>query len=495
MADLLSSIIDITQETNMTQVHVNDETKGATLAAMIKAKGGDDVLKHLMGSQKSVTIKKPRKAAAEKKKMSTKQTPRSATDRNANCFTVRPGDGIVEGIRVDNGSKLAVFVGDQERGGKVRSIQIDRNSSPKLVEAGAHDRKKVFCADVGSIELKGKNPLRVLTEVSSETDSALVCIHTGRENVVKSRFFQQTIKLDDTNSHCVISGDIMSRKGRVASVEELWLLKEGALIAICFYDGSVKLLSYDGSGVTMSDGKEYSEKMFRAVCDKEEVTALTTTVGKNSDALRKRDCGYYRVIEAGIRTGFYAGAVDVVSAAVEKNDLRPKVKAHFLKHYRSREDVLPQLFSILCNEGRVGRRLSVKADEGADQEAINRVVRTHDGAYHKAIDIALDIGWWEGVAKLLVKARKDDDLRARVLTRFHEVCLDTEAKLRVGEHLHNAPNLENVTFLREREPSPPTSTPHTRRRGKKGLTRAERRARKESSQKQGKPKKKGKQQK
>ena len=406
-----------------------------TIGEQLKAKGQLLPKGFLAGSKKS-PIPKGKKKERKNGKACTKVATPTEED-TINCFSV-DSEGLTRGLQIQFGEIIAVYVGDSENGGREWYVPVDWHNGPDLAE-DVGEGAKLLRADVGLVK-DVKRPFKTIVKASSENNYVLVFIRTGRQNVLKSSFLQ-CVKSFAGNPSRVISGTVCSRYEAVASLEQLWRFKEGDVVMICFFDGSIKLLSCNKGQVTMRSANEYGEKLFGIVSRLEEIESLTK--GK----VKSRDRGYHTAIDAGIRTGFLQGALKILEEAAENHDLRTKVVEHLLKRGYGDKDSLRRIFKILCVNDKVYENIA-KMSESTKKEEIDNAVKMRDGAYHHAIDVASTIGWWEGVARLFQEARKKRDLRAGVFNHFRDKCLDDNARALVGDSLREAPGLDGVDFLK-----------------------------------------------
>ena len=404
-----------------------------TIAEQLKEKGVN--IDSILSAGKPVGKKETRGNGKHRPKVAT------PTESTSNCFSVNHEE-LTEGIPMYFGNSIAVYVGDEENGGREWFIPFDRDNGPDLTEDTGNGAN-ILRADIGLVKTNKGTSFKTLVKDNNNEKSVLVVIRTGRRNVLKSRFLQR-VKMFAGNPLRVIGGTVCSRYGKVSSLEQLWLLREGDSVMICFFDGSIKLLSYNKKGqVVVNHGdKEHGEKLFRMVSRLEEIESLL------EGGIKSRDRGYHTAIDTGLRTGFLQGALGILEEAAKKHDLRFKVVERLLKMYTdSDEGTLRRLFEILCTNDKVYKNLKVTTKANAEKEEIDNMVKMRDGAYHHAIDIASNIGWWEGVAELLMGARKSKDLRAGVFNHFRNECDDGKVKALVGDSLHEVPDIASVAFL------------------------------------------------
>lgn len=418
-----------------------------TMREQLEAKGvdvGSIFLGGLPTGDKIPTVSVP-KGKKQKRGKSMEDTSKiiapSAPAEPANCFSV-DHESIKTGIPIEFGNSVAIYVGDTENDGKEWYLPIDRYRSPNLnkdVGKGA----KLLRADVCLTEIKGtKRFIKTIVKSSSENNSAMVLIRTGRSDILRSRFFQR-VESFAGNPLRVIGGIVKSKKGAVSSFEQVWSLKEGDVVMVCFFDGSIKLLSYNKGQVSVSHVDDrHGKKLFGIVSRLEEIESLM------EGEVKSRDRGYHAAIDAGLRTGFLQGTLDILEEVAQRHDLRVKVVEHLLKRGYDDEDSLRRIFKILCTNDKVYKNLKVQPKVNAEKEEIDNAVKMRDGAYHHAIDIAASIGWWDGVAELLMEARENNDLRAGVFNHFRNECSDGKLRALVGDSLHEAPGLGDIDFLK-----------------------------------------------
>ncbi len=456
----------------------NGDGCGATLGDMLAMKGINpskitSLANKVKLAQKKAFEKKPKKKVSKTNKTSSPKV---------NSFTV-DSSGVNKGIEVLFGSQMAIYVGSRQNGGWEKSVLLDQKNPPKFKEAGKVEM--LYRGGVTSINTEDGRLFHSITG-KPEKDTAITLIKTGRKAVVKS-CIKQDVRFFGSGSARIVSGEIKSRTGGISSIEQLWLLEKDSSVIVFFYDGRVRLISYDGENVLIRNDKEATEKCFQVILNMEGVD-LKVLSSCDYETIKKRDRVYYKVIDASRASCFEQGALKIFAEAVKKQDLRFNVLESLLKAYANNADALPQLFKILCDQSNVESRLATTAKNDS-QEAVDKAVKACDSGLHKAMDIATKLNWWGGVADLLAKANKNGELRCGVFTRFSRECPDKGARLLVGDRLIPG-SLKDVSFLKKPETKSMSAKPK-----RKKYTRAQVRAagksrpsKKETKEKKGKKK-------